>query len=107
MAILSREEYFARLQELLAEDTSDEGISFLEDMTDTYNDMESRVNGDGIDWEKKYRELDESWKKRYRHRFFSGGDRGVPESVVTVDETEEYNPDEVTVEDLFSEKEEK
>lgn len=107
MAILDREGYFARLQERLAEDTSDEGISFLEDMTDTYNDMEKRVNGDGVDWEKKYKELDESWKKRYRHRFFSGGDRGVPESVTAVDETEEYRPDEVTVEDLFTEKEEK
>ena len=107
MAILSREQFFARLQERLGNDTTDEGISFLEDMTDTYNYMESSSKGDGIDWEKKYRELDESWKKRYRHRFFSGGDRGVPESVATVDETEEYNPDEITVEDLFSEKEEK
>lgn len=106
MSILSREDFFARLQERLAEDTSDDGISFLEDMTDTYNDMENRAKGDGTDWEKKYKELDESWKKRYRHRFFSGGDRGVPESVTTVEETEEYNPDEVTVEDLFVEKKE-
>ena len=107
MAVLTRDEYFARLQSRLAEDTSDDGISFLEDMTDTYNDLESRANGDGVDWERKYRELDESWKKRYRHRFFSGGDTGTPNSVTIVDETKEYDPDEVKVEDLFSEKEEK
>lgn len=107
MAVLTRDEYFARLQGRLAEDTSDDGIAFLEDMTDTYNDLESRANGDGVDWERKYRELDESWKKRYRHRFFSGGDTGTPNSGTIVDETKEYDPDEVKVEDLFSEKEEK
>lgn len=106
MAILTRDEYFARLHDRLGEDTSDEGISFLEDMTDTYNDMETRASGDGVNWEQKYKELDESWKKRYRHRFFSGGDRGIPDSVST-DEKEEYNPEEITVNDLFVKKEEK
>lgn len=103
MAILSKDEFFTRLHDRLGEDTSDEGISFLEDMTDTYNDMERKATGDGVDWEKKYKELDESWKKRYRHRFFTGGDRGIPDDVTEVDETEEYNPEEITVEDLFEE----
>lgn len=107
MAILSREQYFARLQERLGNDTTDEGISFLEDMTDTYNDMEGRSKGDGIDWEKKYHELDESWKTRYRHRFFSGGDSAIPSTLTKETEVEEYNPDSVTVEDLFTKKEEK
>ena len=106
MAILTRDEYFARLHDKLGEDTSDDGISFLEDMTDTYNDMETRASGDGVNWEQKYKELDESWKKRYRHRFFSGGDRGIPDSVSS-DEKEEYNPEEITVNDLFVKKEEK
>ena len=98
MAILSKEEYFAKLHERLGEDTSDESISFLEDMTDTYNDMENRANGDGTNWEQKYHDLDESWKKRYRHRFFSGGG-GIPEADERKDEG--YNPENVTVNDLF------
>ena len=102
MAILNRDEYFAKLHSRLAEDTSDEGIAFLEDMTDTYNDMENRAKGDGTDWEKKYRELDESWKKRYRHRFFNGSDGGNPnENQRTEDDG--YNAEEITVEDLFKE----
>ena len=107
MAILNRDEYFARIHDRLGEDTSDESISFLEDMTDTYNDMETRASGDGVDWEKKYKELDESWKKRYRHRFFNGGDRSVPDNSFGNDEKEEYAPEDVTVEDLFIKKEEK
>ena len=107
MAILNREEFFAKLQGYIGEDKSDSGIAFLEDMTDTYNDMENRVKGDGENWEQKYKDLDESWRNRYRHRFFAGDVRGVPESVTKVDETEQYDPDEIKVEDLFTEKEEK
>lgn len=105
MAVLSRDEYFAKLQERLAEDTTDEGIAFLEDMTDTYNDMEKRVKGDGVDWEKKYKELDDSWKKRYRHRFFSGGDKEMPAEEKEKEETDTVDED-ITVEDLFTKKEE-
>lgn len=107
MAILSRDEYFTRLHNRLGEDTSDDAISFLEDMTDTYNDMETKSTGDGVDWKKKYDELDESWKKRYRHRFFSGGDKGVPNNDSSETEDEEYEPEQITVEDLFVKKEEK
>lgn len=107
MAILSREEYFTSLHDRLGADSSEEGIKFLEDMTDTYNDMEARVNGDGVDWKKKYHELDESWKARYQHRFFNGGDRGIPNgSSGTQDqeENDDYNPDDVNVSDLFAKK---
>ena len=103
MAILDREEFFARLNERLGNDTSDESIKFLEDMTDTYNDLETRANSDAADWERKYHELDETWKKRYRHRFFSGGSKFVPEKET---EEEDYEPEEVTIEDLKKKKKE-
>lgn len=103
MAVLKREDFFSRLDERLKGDTTDEGISFLEDMTDTYNDLERRANGDGVDWETKYKELDESWKKRYRHRFFSGS--GTDSIVVDGEiDKEEYEPEEIKVDDLFKEK---
>ena len=104
MAVLSRDEYFARLHDRLGADTSEESITFLEDMTDTYNDMESRVNGDGVNWEQKYHDLDESWKARYQHRFFNGGDRGIPNGMTDCDagdDSDDYNPNNVTVENLF------
>lgn len=73
MAVLTRDDFFSRLQERLGSDTSDESIQFLEDMTDTYNDLEQKASGDGVDWEQRYHELDESWKQKYQHRFFSSG----------------------------------
>lgn len=105
MAVLNREEFFARLDTRLANDTSDEGIAFLEDMTDTYNDLERKASGDGVDWESKYKALDESWKKRYRHRFFSGGSSEIPSEGET-SVVDDYSPEDVKVDDLFTEKEE-
>lgn len=98
MAVLNREDFFSRLQSAVGTDTSDESISFIEDMTDTYNDLESRANGDGTDWEKKYKELDESWKQKYRHRFFSGNGRSNTD---IIEEPEDNNPETISFNDLF------
>lgn len=97
MAVLSRDEFFSRLQTRLASDSSDEAITFLEDMTDTYNDLEEKAGHDGKDWEKKYKELDDAWKEKYKHRFFSGPGSSYRPMVETEEEEKE-----IMVEDLFS-----
>lgn len=101
MAVLNKDTFFSKLHERVGTDTSEESLSFLEDMSDTYNDLESRANGDGVDWEKKYNELDASWRARYRHRFFSG-DAGTPNTNNPDHNTEEYDPENVGFDDLFS-----
>lgn len=102
MAILNREDFFNRLHERVGEDTSDDGIAFLEDMTDTYNDMETRLTSDGEDWERRYHDLDETWKKRYRHRFFSNPETNNPD-VGNSGEESYRDKEDITVDDLFTE----
>lgn len=94
--ILSRDQYFERVHNIVGDDSTDESISLLEDLTDTYNDLENRANADSENWEQKYNELNEQWKKRYKSRFFNG-DGGTPNKseTVTVDETD------ITYNDLF------
>lgn len=103
MAILNRDDFFTRVREHIGEDSSDDSIAFLEDMTDTYNDMEERIrNTDGEDWKKRFEELDESWKKRYRHRFFSGDNRMPNKSFDSNDnDGDNYDPESVKLSDLF------
>ena len=101
MAILDKEQFFTKLHEKVGTDTSEESLNFLEDMTDTYNDLEKRSNGDGVDWKQKYNELDASWRERYRHRFMSG-DGGNPNSFESKSSAEEYDPESISMEDLFS-----
>lgn len=97
MSVLNRNDFFDRIQTVAGTDTSDETLAFIEDMTDTYNDLETRANSDGVDWEQRYHELDESWKAKYKQRFFSGnGSMPVPH-----DDGEKETPKEVDYEDLF------
>lgn len=104
MAVLSREEFTARLQARVNGGTGDEDIAFLEDMTDTYNDLESR-SSDTTDWKSKYDELDASWRKRYTDRFYNPPAETVAEETTTVEvptvETVEIE-EEITTEDLFN-----
>lgn len=72
MAVKTREEILESFKSRLGENTDDETISFLEDITDTLDDFEKRANGDGTDWKSKYEENDENWRKKYTERFFSG-----------------------------------
>lgn len=99
MSVKTKEEILASIRDRFAEDTSDETISFIEDVTDTLSDLESRANGDGIDWKAKATEIDNTWREKYKARFFSAS-KDDPED----DESE--IPEEVKpmkYEDLFKE----
>ena len=105
MAVLNKEQFLARLQERIGEDTSDEAMTFIEDMTDTFNDMETRSNGQNDEqWKQKYADLDKSWREKYKARFFNS--ETTPADVK--DEQEEDVKDdaeEKTYADLFEERE--
>ena len=68
MAIKTRDEIVEAVRKRIGEDTSDEAISLLEDVTDTFADYETKV-ADKTDWKTKYDEMDASWRKKYMDRF--------------------------------------
>lgn len=70
--ILSREEFFSNLRKYTKDRTDVEALKFVEDMTDTYNDLETKVVDNGETWKNKYDELNASWKKIYLESLFHG-----------------------------------
>lgn len=100
MAIISKDELMNRLNTFLGEDTSDETLSFIEDVTDTIEDYESKSS---TDWEQRYKDLDSEWRAKYRDRFFRKvtTDETIKETVDedVVDEEERKEPE--TYDDLF------
>lgn len=98
--VLNREDFFKRIHDRMPDATSDEDIGFLEDMTDTYNDLERKSKVDGIDWEQRAKDIDNAWREKYKHRFFNGGDRNIP-----INHNQQPDDDNsartITVEDLF------
>lgn len=71
MAVKTREEILEELKVRVGEQTDDDTISFLEDVTDTLTDLETKAKGDGTDWKTKYEENDAEWRKKYTERFYS------------------------------------
>lgn len=96
MAIRTQEELRTALNGILGESPTDEGITLLEDFTDTFTSLTS--NGSAADWEQRYRDNDAAWRKRYTERFNApvdgdGGSNNKPKN--------DNKP--MTFEDLFKE----
>lgn len=100
MAIRTREEIMDMINKRIGEDDSDETLAFLEDVTDTFNDLESKSIGDSEDWKTKYEENDTAWRKKYRDRFFN---KEVEEDKIEDTKDIEIEEKPKTFEDLFKE----
>lgn len=97
MAVLSFDELIAKIKTKIGEDTSDESIALLEDVTDTFN-----ANNDGEDWKTKYVENDKEWRKKYIERF-SGSGSGEHDDDDGDDDDDDDNEEKTTFEELFKE----
>lgn len=101
--VLNRADFLTRVAGRVGDDTSDDAISFVEDMTDTFDSLAaSHVTQAEID--AAVRENDEAWRKRYRDRFFSS------ETVEDVEEkdgkdVETDKAEEIKIDDLFESEE--
>ena len=71
MAVLDKDTFMTKIKAIVGDDTSDDAMSFIEDMTDTFNDLTSKST-DTEDWKGKYEQLDKEWREKYKARFFEG-----------------------------------
>ena len=98
MAIKTSEELLESIKTRIGDQTDDETIAFLEDVTDTMNDLNSKASGQE-DWKKKYEDNDAEWRKKYTDRFFTGGDGGADPTITPTPDPPKDTPK--TFEDLF------
>lgn len=70
MAVRSRDELLSAFRDIAGESADDKAIGFIEDLTDTMSDFDSRL-ADSTDWKTKYEENDASWRKKYTDRFYN------------------------------------
>lgn len=87
MAIKTKEEILASLRSSFGENTDDATLAIFEDITDTYDDLNSKANPDGKNWKAEAERIDQEWRKKYHDRFFNPVedetdplDAGSPES---------------------------
>ena len=99
MAVVSKESLLERIRDMIGSENAetDESISFLEDLSDTFDDLSVQVLQAG-DYKKKYEENDAEWRKRYHDRFFSD----VEEITIKEDDKDD-DEEKKTYESLFKE----
>jgi len=94
MAIKTKAELLELVKARIGDDTSDEALAIIEDVTDTLDDYETRIADSG-DWKARYEQNDADWRKKYKERFFAPTEE--PEEIDEPEEVEEKR----TFEDLF------
>ena len=95
MSVLSKEEYMNRVKAIVGDNADDESLAFVEDMSDTYDDMEQRTNNGGEDWKTKYEENDANWRRKYKERFFGGKEKEDDDEDETEDRERKTSFDEL------------
>ena len=101
--VKTKDELMASIKSKFGDDTSDETIALLEDISDTLD-----TTKEGADWKKKFEDNDKMWREKYTSRFFDtpanqsnqNGDNPSDDA----SDNDGVNED-VTIDDLFTEKE--
>lgn len=101
MAKISKGEYLEKLNSYIGEETSEETLSLIEDISDSWPDDVDNKNDVGAEWERKYKELDETWKKRYRDRFFDGVEKTPGADPIPEEPKKEVVKELLTYEDFY------
>lgn len=101
MAVKDRDSILLAVKQMIGDNTSDEAIALMEDITDTITDYETKI-ADKTDWKAKYDEMDTSWRRKYIERFSGKTDKEIK------DEQEEQIKEDGEIrsfDELFTERE--
>lgn len=92
MAVKTTQELIDALKSSFGESPDDTQLALLEDVSDTFTDLNERS---GEDWKTKYEENDKAWRKRYTDRFSGNADTEQDQ------DDDEPEPKLLTYESLF------
>ena len=98
------EEFIKIVHDFIGDDTSERALKFVDDVTNAFNAAVTADAAENENWHKKYDELNETWRKKYMHRFFSG-DVNFDEDNEDEEIIEARTAETITTDDLFDEKE--
>lgn len=106
MAVLNREDFLARIQKLSGDDDSDEMLTCIADMTETFDAFNGadvdRYKNEAQEWKTKYEDNDKEWRQKYKNAFFGPKDSNVQFSSPADKEIRANNA--IRISDLFTKK---
>lgn len=65
--VRTKEELLSSLRTVLGDNTDDNSLAIIEDVSDTVDSFKS----DGKDWKAEAERIDKEWRQKYHDRFFN------------------------------------
>lgn len=108
--VTTQEDLQARLSKMFSETPTDDEIKLMEDFTDTFSSMSADGQTDLkakldeatksiSEWEQKFNDNDNAWRKRYTDRFNGKSVEDIPE---VREEIQKEAGTTITIDDLFT-----
>lgn len=100
--ILKREQFMSAIGEYVGDDNSEQALQFIENVTDTFNDLEKRaVNGEDFVPKAELQKVNDEWAKKYKERFLQGTPQIIDSQTGNEPDDESEKP--LLFENLFKE----
>lgn len=96
MAVKTLDEILKSVNTIIGENTSDEALTLMDDISDTFN------ANNQTDWQKRYEDNDKAWRERYRERFLTGN-TDLDKDADSDDDDNDEQAKSYKYEDLFKE----
>lgn len=96
MSVVTKDVLLEKFKNKFGSDSDDGIIEILEDISDTYSDLEEKAK-DNTDWKEKYEINDAEWRKKYTDRFYNKEETNNEEKENENDSEKEMK----TFDDLF------
>ncbi len=103
----TKDELLAALNALLGDNTTDEAIALVEDVSDSFDAAPTEPDAALMKQVEDLQAQLETWKRKYRDRFLGKPTEEEPEETETETEAEDEKPDgdKITIKDIFKKKE--
>lgn len=103
----TKDELLAALNALLGDNTTDEAITLMEDLSDSFDAAPTEPDAALMKQVEDLQAQLETWKRKYRDRFLGKPTEEEPEETETETEAEDEKPDgdKITIKDIFKKKE--
>lgn len=98
--VKTKDEIMEEIRTYIGDRSDDQTIALIENISDTIDDYAAHD-----DYDEKLMAVEAEWRRKYIDRFMNGGENKSDVKVETTDDEEKDKSEEITIDDLYTEKE--
>lgn len=98
--VKTKDEIMEEIRAYIGDRADDQTIALVENISDTIDDYAAHG-----DYDKKLMAVEAEWRRKYIDRFMNGGENKTEVEAEKTDDEEKDTAEEITIDDLYTEKE--